>query len=136
MRTVEKLEKRFESLKEKAVQIGNSKLAIEARAKLMNEYTTGITTARVKEICNAEREGRCVMLPCPFYQEVYALSQCGGEIIHGEFRSLNKDYCLIVNLEGNLTSKGKTWSGIQVRKQDVFLTREAAEQAKERESSV
>lgn len=97
----------------------------------IDDIIKDIPLQRLAEICDAERDGRCAVLPCKFYSEVYALSQVGKEIIHGELRSINKDYCLIVNLEGNLTSKGKTWSGVQVRKQDVFLTREAAEAALE-----
>ncbi len=89
----------------------------------------GMTLARLRELAEADQDGRCMVLPCPFYSEVYALAQAGNEIIHGELRSTNKDYCLIVNLEGNLTSKGKTWHGVQVRKEDVYLTREAAEAA-------
>ena len=101
-------------------------------AKLVEETFEkrfGVTLDRLRELAEADKDGRCVMLPCPFYSEVYALSQVGEEIIHGELRSTNQDYCLIVNLEGNLTSKGKTWHGVQVRKEDVYLTREAAEAA-------
>ena len=80
----------------------------------------------IAELIVAEQDGRLLVLPCPFYSEVYALSQVGNEIIHGELRSTNKDYCLIVNSEGSLTSKGKTWHGVQVRMQDVFPTRPEA----------
>ena len=102
-------------------------LDIEELIKSTFEEHFGVTIDRLRELAEADKGGRLVVLPCPFYSEVYALAQVGKEIIHGEFRSINKDYCLIVNLEGDLTSKGKTWHGIQVRKEDVFLTREAAE---------
>ena len=99
------------------------------RITSVNDIIKGIPLQELSDACDAIREGKFVVLPCQFYSEVYALFQTGKEIIHGEMRSVNKDYCLIINLEGNLTSKGKTWSGVQVRKQDIYLTREAAEAA-------
>ena len=111
--------------------MAKAELDIEELVKSTFEEHFGVTIARLRELAEAEKGGRLVVLPCPFYSEVYALCQAGKEIIHGELRSTNKDYCLIVNLEGNLTSKGKTWNGVQVRKEDVFLTREAAEAALE-----
>jgi hypothetical protein len=101
--------------------------------RLKDAYSTGqyaeIIKTLLPELFQAADEGKIVALPCNFYSEVYALTQVGKEIIHGELRSTNKDYCLIINWEGNLTSKGKTWSGVQVRNKEVFLTREAAEAA-------
>lgn len=92
--------------------------------------------ALIPELGRAVEDGKIVELPCPFYSAVYAIDQLGKEIIYGELLSTNKEYCLIVNLEGTLTSKGKTWKGVQVKKQDVYLTREAAEHAlKEREKN-
>ena len=104
-------------------------LDIEELIKSTFEKHFGVTLDRLRELAEADKDGRLVVLPCPFYSEVYALSQVGEEIIRGELRSTNQDYCLIVNLKGNLTSKGKTWNGVQVRKQDVFLTRSEAEAA-------
>ena len=104
----------------------SEKTVIDGAEKLL-----GVKVDRLHVLADADRDGRVVVLPCPFYSEVYALAQVGKEIIHGELRSTNKDYCLIVNLEGNLTSKGKTWNGVQVRMEDVFFTREAAEAALE-----
>ena len=109
--------------------MAKAELDVTALVEETFEKHFGVTLARLRELAEADRDGRLVELPCPFYSEVYALSQVGEEIIHGELRSTNQDYCLIVNLEGNLTSKGKTWHGVQVRKQDVFLTREDAEKA-------
>ena len=111
---------------------------LDAAADALATYEdTGLTPeeiAHAKDLLAAEKDGRLVTLPCPFYSQVYAVAQFGKEIIYGELLSTNKDYCLVTNNEGTLTSKGKTWKGIQVRSQDVFLTRAEAEKALGKES--
>ena len=97
----------------------------DSRAKAIS----GIKTSRLEEICNAEREGRCVVLPCKVGDTVWYIPQYGG-----------KPYCGAK--EGHaqhITLSSRHWR-IQVREhhphntdfvlgKTVFLTREEAEAA-------
>lgn len=98
-------------------------------------YEQLISEARLEELCNAERDGRCVVLPCKRGQHVFILrgsNICEGEVISvtGKMRNgyfeiwttivytwSGKKYDYEVRGNYGASSFGKT----------VFLTRAEAE---------
>ena len=91
----------------------------DSRAKAIS----GIKTSRLEEICNAEREGLCVVLPCKVGDTVYKIAQG---------MSLYKPGLIpyVVEVEPKSLSEICQWveDGYYLGK-TVFLTREEAEAA-------
>jgi hypothetical protein len=87
------------------------------------EITSGISLDRLREICDAERDGRCVVLPCKVGETVRV--NVGGLDTPGQVmqvRHNQKHLKLIINCNGMRVDRyvddfGKT----------VFLTREESE---------
>lgn len=80
------------------------------REKMMEEY--GITGERLLELAEADRDGRCVVMPCKI-----------GSLVYAHTRKLDGQDCVI--------DTDFWWSDIPEIGKTVFLTREAAEAALE-----
>ncbi len=96
------------------------------------EITSGISLDRLREIMQAEREGRLVVLPCKIGTKVYFISQ-DCEMC----RSLQKDEpCLFGDCPyRGITETIFTYGAIGQFGKTVFLTREEAEGALRKEQS-
>lgn len=106
----------------------------ELTAELILALASDIPLDRLEEICNAEREGRCVVLPCKVGDKIYTLSYKGIDKktvvqLNIQFTDRIKHYSVITHnhRQACLCYENKDFG------KTVFLTREAAEQAKERE---
>ena len=62
MRTVEEIKTEYILELDKAAETKKEAKARKLRAELINALTRSISTYRIEEICNAEKEGRCVVL--------------------------------------------------------------------------
>jgi hypothetical protein len=86
------------------------------------EITKDIPLDRLQEICNAERDGRCVVLPCKVGDTIYVtIGHFNKKITESKAVKVwfnGFDYRVVCDGIGELTF-GKS----------VFLTKEAAEQA-------
>lgn len=102
--------------------------------KLQSEYLCAITESipldRLEQICNAEREGRCVVLPC----------MVGGHIYTRKRKKLKVIYIAVaedggIDVRAVEDTANSIWTGTDFEDSDfgktVFLTREAAEAALE-----
>ena len=97
--------------------------------------THGISDERLIEICNAERDGRCVVLPCKVGDTVYLLNHHLGRIFENVVSSFSVGYGSNNKNTINTVYIGKCgsktfrkWKFQQIGK-TVFLDREAAEAA-------
>ena len=79
---------------------------------LYTKHIAGIKLDRLVEICNAERDGRCVVLPCRVGDSCYSES-----VINGRVREFAAPDEVWIFRTRNLFGK------------EIFLTREAAEAA-------
>ena len=101
--------------------------AIKLRYELFSTITSGIPLDRLEAICQAERDGRCVVLPCKVGDMVYVLDTWSNNPYI--FKTTAKD----IKIDGTLIC----YEGVDVwfKKQfldfgkTVFLTREEAEAA-------
>ena len=86
----------------------------------------GITWERVVELCNAERDGLCVVLPCKVGDEIFSrrwsIKNERYEVQAGEAKAVRYDA-----EDGVVMVSDGEMFGMLGR--DVFLTREAAEAA-------
>lgn len=71
MRTVEKIKAEYAKELDKAVETGKEAKARKLRDEIAGALSRGISTGRLETICNAERDGRCVILPCKVGDTVY-----------------------------------------------------------------
>ncbi len=115
----------------------------ELTAELILALASDIPLDRLEEICNAEREGRCAIVPCKVGDTVYIIRNkevCAAVVnsVTARYHKnvlmayLNATYIIHqfkcnYEIDANFaaSSFGKT----------IFLTREEAEQAKEREQN-
>jgi hypothetical protein len=88
--------------------------------ELYDTITEGVSFARLEEICNAERDGRCVVMPRKVGETVWIISD--SEV----FECVLKD-SLHYKAVGYNLEIGRTIDGICNGKQTVFLTRPEAE---------
>lgn len=49
--------------------------------KKLEQITANIPLERLEQICNAEREGRLVVLPCKVGDTIWSYSEFGGTIV-------------------------------------------------------
>lgn len=61
---IESLQAEVDALRKENVELSIKKLRIELN-RIRKEATHGIPLSRLEAICNAERSGRCVVLPAP-----------------------------------------------------------------------
>jgi len=89
----------------------------------------GISDERLMEICNAERDGRCVVLPVKNGDKVYCLQSYFND---AKMRSEKKVKCRTVDFVQSVPDLFEC-NGVIYKFHDigetVFLTREAAEAA-------
>jgi len=102
--------------------------------KIMAEVKKINTFDRLEEICNAERDGRCVVLPCKVGDTVYRID------IDPEIEYFNIDNIVICD-NGDILLKYDAHDGVICTAENiikgttyldyylVFLTKEEAEQA-------
>lgn len=72
----EEIKAEFEHEKEVAIITGKESKARKLRAELVDALSKGISTHRLEEICQAERENRLVVLPCKVGDTVYRIGLC------------------------------------------------------------
>jgi hypothetical protein len=99
----------------------------------LNEIVEGISLDRLREICDAERDGRCVVLPCKVgdtvckHWKVGGKTEIGSALVTGfEIANDGINYCYRVkrfDRKETIKKFGKT----------VFLTRAEAEAALEKQ---
>lgn len=77
--------------------------------------------ARLRELADADKDGRLVVLPCKVCDTVYLIVTKRARVYMPEFRFIKKSKLTFLNMERILQDFGKT----------VFLTREEAEKALE-----
>ena len=99
------------------------------------DIANGIPLTRLEEICNAERDGRLVVLPCKIGDAVYVynLDVCDWVMSPKVFTFVLCQSGWFVNLDMGSTDKhpdGEMWCmKLSDFGKTVFLTREAAEKA-------
>lgn len=76
---------------------------------------------RLRELAEADKDGRLVVLPCKVCDTVYLIVTKRARVYMPEFRFIKKSKLTFLNMERILQDFGKT----------VFLTREEAEKALE-----
>ena len=81
----------------------------------------GATPERLREMAEADKDGRVVVLPCKVGDTVYLIVTKRAKVYMPEFRFIKKSKLTFLNMERILQDFGKT----------VFLTREEAEKALE-----
>lgn len=81
------------------------------------QITKGITAERLSEICAAERDGRCVILPCKAGEKVYYIAFTMQFGYHG----------VLDGFEHVVVIKQFEYSDIEKFGISVFLTKEQAE---------
>ncbi len=81
----------------------------------------GTTPARLRELAEADRDGRLVVLPCKVGDTVYLIVTKRARNYTPEFRFIKKSRLTFLNMERILQDFGK----------EAFLTREEAEKALE-----
>lgn len=81
----------------------------------------GTTPDHLRELAEADKDGRVVVLPCKVGDTVYLIVTKRAKVYMPEFRFIKKSKLTFLNMERILQDFGKT----------VFLTREAAEKALE-----
>jgi len=97
--------------------------------KIMAEVKKINTFDRLQEICNAERDGRCVILPCKVGDTVYWADADGDEALELPLMG----YWVTVfsdgekKIDGCVQAFGRNWS--KPFGTCLFLTREEAEKA-------
>jgi len=101
----------------------------ELRCELLQSITADIPFDRIQEICEAERDGRCVVLPCKVGDTVYWADADGDEALELPLMG----YWVTVfsdgekKIDGCVQAFGRNWS--KPFGTCLFLTREEAEQA-------
>ena len=97
----------------------------------MEQFIYGVPCERVKELCTAEKDGRCVVLPCKLGDTVYRIIL--GEIEEYTVRGFaGRKTIETVYLE--YRHHGKIYD-CSVDIETVFLTREAARAALAKEGN-
>ena len=81
----------------------------------------GATPERLREMAEADKDGRVVVLPCKVGDTVYLIVTKRAKVYMPEFSFVKKSRLTFLNMERVLQDFGKT----------VFLTREEAEKALE-----
>ena len=114
MRTIEEIKK------------GITDLAHDHAYKVLS-IVKGISLDRLKEICDAERDGRCVVLPCKIGEKVYRY--CNDAINEGTIINILLNVKTgEIGLEYEMPTC-YTCSRMGTLGKNLFLTREAAEKA-------
>lgn len=128
MRTIEEIEKA--AINAKSIEEAFN-CSVETIG-LLDSIIGNIQLSRLEEICNAEREGKCVVLPCKVGDALYKVV----ELVNGErFISDGKMFEYIVSPAGKEiyfseeTTRYSIWLDAEQIGKTVFLTREAAEAA-------
>lgn len=80
MRTVEEIKKDIENYKINKRPNDGSEIEVYALQKELCHTLIGkIPLDRLEEICNAEREGRCVVMPCKVGDKVYIITKVSAK---------------------------------------------------------
>lgn len=90
----------------------------ELRLEYYKTLTTGIDFERLEEICQAERENRCVVLPCKMGDELW--------FVVTKYRGKKSEYSFV---KGGWLCESNFFSVLNNFGKTVFLTREEAENA-------
>ena len=88
------------------------------------QITKGITAERLSEICAAEREGQCVILPCKAGEKVYYIA---FTMQFGYYGVLDGYHGVLDGFEHVVVIKQFEYSDIEKFGISVFLTKEQAE---------
>lgn len=125
MRTIEEIKAAISAV-EQLEGSGRYERVKTLNGELLQAITDGISPDRLQEICSAEREGRCVVLPCKVGDTVYLSDFKYNKIIERTVAHIEIDAVQIVHVHfgaGDLCLKPDDFGKI------VFLTREEAENA-------
>ena len=95
----------------------------DALLKLTGQFL-GVTPDRLRELAQADREGRCVVLPCEVGDTIWMIVTKRPKISMPEFSFIKRSRLSWLNIERVLIDFGKT----------VFLTYEEAEKALEEQN--
>ena len=86
---------------------------------------------RLRELVEADRDGRCVVLPCKLREKVFVIKN--GVVKETEVESFHQWISGKWKMSTHTKKTSKYWTGYEVDfdgiGKDVFLTSEAAEQA-------
>ena len=113
------------------VKVNVDDLVKAFREKMMEEY--GITGERLLELAEADRNGRCVVLPCKLHDKVFFVENgCLKETEVDSFHNWTSGHWKISTHTDRMFDH---WKGYEIDfsgiGKTVFLTREAAEAALE-----
>lgn len=116
-------------------EIEKNKQDVEAGYLKVTARRYGIDVSRLRELVEADREGRCVVLPCMIGDTVYVLNHHLGRVFENEvagfsvgYQSDNRNSVSTVYVGKYGSKTFRRWKFQQFRK-TVFLTREEAEAA-------
>jgi hypothetical protein len=101
MRTVEEIKADIErcASQRKSGGIINNSLEGMYWAELFNTVTYGISLDRLEEICNAERGGRCIVMPCRVGDTVYTHNAVEVIELHVEWITIDSGLTVMVSFE-------------------------------------
>ena len=97
------------------------KLSMMGKAIAEIKEFNGLPVDRLRELAEADKDGRVVVLPCKVGDTVYLIVTKRAKVYMPEFSFVKKSRLTFLNMERVLQDFGKT----------VFLTREEAEAALE-----
>ena len=97
------------------------KLSVMGKAITEIKEFNGLPVNRLRELAEADKDGRLVVLPCKVGDTVYLIVTKRAKVYMPEFRFVKKSRLTFFNMERVLQDFGKA----------VFLTREEAEKALE-----
>lgn len=136
MSDIDKIRAEYKAELEIAANTGKETKARKLRTELADSLTKGITTDRLDAICTAERDGKCLVLPCKVGDAVYvptwdASSDCDSKCsIHQPDGAREFDSCDGCELAKMYIYKNQFRIGMVDKiGKTVFLTHEAAEAA-------
>ena len=113
------------------VKVNIDDLVKAFREKMMEEY--GITGERLLELAEADRDGRCVVLPCKLHDKVFFVEN--GCVKETEVDSFHNWTSGCWKISTHTDRMFDHWKGYEIDfsgiGKTVFLTREAAEAALE-----
>lgn len=129
MRTIEEIKAEYNLIKINTPKGYTNTDLCELEFELRRALIYDIPLDRLEEICNAERDGRCVVLPCKVGDTVYWADADGDEALELPLMG----YWVTVfsdgekKIDGCVQAFGRNWS--KPFGTCLFLTREEAEQA-------
>lgn len=139
MRTIDNIEAEYNKVKNMLPEGTTNTDLCELELELRQALIRDIPLDRLQEICEAEKDGRCVVLPCKVGDMLYTNFSMQGWYL----KSKNRQYTVKVVFVGINDSKEMGYGFMNVKYEKdfmfpvnfsdigktVFLTREEAEQA-------